>query len=66
MPTVKKKYKKVDQHRFMKILGGRKMAMRQIQDANDLARTKADIEEWNKVVNFGLPDITDLDGPAEC
>lgn len=66
MPTVKKKYKKVDQQRFMKILGGRKMAMRQIQDANDMAQIRADVDKWNALINFGLPEITDMEGPAEC
>lgn len=62
----KKKYKKVDPVRLMHILGGRRMQSEAIKTANEVGSIMKDVKQRNAFINFGLPEIKDMDGPAEC
>lgn len=50
----------------MQVLGGRKMQSEAIKTANEVGCIMKNVKQRNAFINFGLPEITDMDGPAEC
>ncbi len=66
MMNKKTKRQAAHQTLLLRAIGGSKITDRLIAHKQELAQTRVDPEKYKAMINFGLPEITDLDGPAEC